>query len=120
MCRRTDGLRGPLARRRASIDPRDTRLDVAWMHAVSCKIPVDVLETRARRPKTRVGGRYMETDRCKMDAGWRKMDTDFGKLQASIVKVKPHSDFYPACRQSEPRVITIEQRISPATARDWR
>ena len=76
MCRRTDGLRGPLARRRVSIDPRDTRLDVAWMRAVSCKSSVDALETWARGPKTWVGGRYTETDRRNMDAGRIKMDPD--------------------------------------------
>ncbi len=84
MCRKTDGLRGPLARRRVSIDPRDTRLDVVWMHAVSCKIPVDVLETRARRPKTRVVGRYIETDRRQMVAGRRKRDPDPPKTWASV------------------------------------
>ena len=54
------------------------------MHAVPCKNSVDVLETRARGPKTRVGGRYMETDRCKMDAGRSKMDTDFRKTRALL------------------------------------
>jgi len=76
MCGRTEGLRGTLARRRVSIDPRDTPLDVAWTHGVCCKTSVDALETWARGPKARVGGRYMETDRRKMDAGRSTMDTD--------------------------------------------
>ena len=60
------------------------------MHAVSRKIPVDVLETRARGPKTRVGERDMETNRRKMVAGRRKMDTDLGKT--SIMQ-RPESIF---------------------------
>jgi len=76
MCRKTDALRGPLARRRASIDPSDTPLDVAWMHGVCRKRSVDALETRARVPKARVVGRYAETDRRNMDAGRIKMDPD--------------------------------------------
>src|SRR2546421_10879884 len=76
MCRKTDALRGPLARRRASIDPRNTRLDHAWKHGVCRKRSVDALETRARVPKARVAGRYTETDRRNMDAGRIKMDPD--------------------------------------------
>src|SRR2546429_9786054 len=76
MCRKTDGLRGLPARRRASIDPSDTRLDRAWMHGLRCKASVDALETRARVPKARVAGRYTETDRRNMDAGRMKMDPD--------------------------------------------
>src|SRR5207247_8354078 len=41
------------------------------------KSPGDVLETRARRPRTRVVGRYTETDRRKMDAGRSTMDIDW-------------------------------------------
>src|SRR2546421_5150198 len=74
MCRTTDGLRGPLARRRASIDPSDTRPDRAWMHGICRKRSVDALETRTRVPKARVVGRYTETDRRNMDAGRIKMD----------------------------------------------
>src|SRR6266576_148783 len=76
MCRKTDGLRGPLARRTASIVPSDTCLDRAWMHGLCCKASVDALETRARVPKARVAGRYTETDRRNMDAGRIKMDPD--------------------------------------------
>src|SRR2546421_2457310 len=74
MCRKTDALRGPLARRRASIDPRNTRLDHAWKHGVCRKRSVDALETRARVPKAHIVGRYTETDRRNMDAGRIKMD----------------------------------------------
>jgi hypothetical protein len=84
MCGKTDGVRGRLASRSISIDPRDTRLDVAWMHGVCRKTSVDALNTRARGPKTRVVGRYMETDRRKTDAGRRTMDTDFPKTWASV------------------------------------
>src|SRR5256885_12091655 len=84
MCRKTDALRGPLARRRASIDPRDTPLDVASKHGVCCKPSAHALEPRARGPKTRVVGRYIEPDRRQMDAGRRKRDPDSPKTGARV------------------------------------
>src|SRR6266566_2822043 len=87
MCSKTDALRGPLARRRASIDPRGTRLDVASTHGVCSKSSAHALEPRARGPKTRVVGRYIETDRRQMDAGRRKRDPDSAKTGASVEKV---------------------------------
>src|SRR5882672_4310383 len=95
MCGKTHGpttsspcVRGRLAStnsggvlRRSSIDRRGTRLDCAWMPGVCRKTSVDALETRARGPKTPVVGRYMETDRRRIDAGQRNMDTDFPKAR---------------------------------------
>ena len=102
MCRKTDGLRGLPARRRASIDPSDTRLDRAWMHGVCCKASVDALETRARVPKARVVGRYTETDRRNMDAGRIKMDPDPPKTCSTA-----------RCGTTRPSGPGVRSRLSP-------